>query len=133
MNKKDIIKTLDIASFVSAVIATILVLAFEFVGKYILMKYAIVMYAVCFLTLSVMLGINVYDKFKKQEINAEKQEQKSELKTTETEGVLEDNAEKIDKTETENVSERKKKIMSIVWFSVSVILFVFTCVLLVLY
>ena len=133
MNKKDLLKTLDIASFVSAVIATVLVLAFEFSGKYILMKYAIVMYAVCFLTLSVMLGISVYDKFKKQETKDKNIEEKTESQEKTEEESLEEVEVKTQQTETDNVSENKKKIMSVIWFSVSVVLFVFTCVLLVLY
>ncbi len=121
MNKKDVIKTLDIASFVSAVIATILVLAFEFAGKYILMKYAIVMYAVCFLTLSVMLAINIHTIFSKKEKVEEKQDAGEE-----------ENVEEQEVQTTEETS-KKKKVMSVVWLVISAAAFVFTCVLLALY
>ena len=49
MNKKDILKTLDISSFVSAIIATVLVLIFQFTGNVLVMKYSVIMYVVCFL------------------------------------------------------------------------------------
>ena len=121
MNKKDIIKTLDIASFVSAIIATILVLAFEFAGKYILMKYAIVMYAVCFLTLTVMLAINIHTIFSKKQTAEENQD-----------AVTEENVEE-QEVKTAEGSSKKKKVMSVVWLVISAAAFVFTCVLLALY
>lgn len=66
MTKKDILKTLDIASFISAVVAIILVLVFEITGNALVMKYSLVMYAVCFLSLVVVLSFKVYFAFSKK-------------------------------------------------------------------
>ena len=104
MKKKDIIKAIDIASFTTAIIATILVLIFQFTGENLVMKFSIVFYAVCFLALAVVLGFKTYDVF----LNKSDTEEKEAVTT-------------------------KNKVLSIVWLSLACIAFVFTCVLLVLY
>lgn len=113
MNKKDILKTLDIASFVSAIVATILVLIFQFTGNVLIMKYSIVMYVVCFFMLTIVLSIKVYMTFSK----------KYQVEMAE------------ENIEGENFEENstKKKILSIVCLVLSVIAFIFTFVMLILY
>lgn len=106
MNKKEIIKTLDIASFVSAVIATLLVLIFQFTGEYMVMKASIVMYAACFLLLITLLSLRVYSVFS--------------------------NKEKSDNEESNNASAKSKATV-IVFLVLASIAFIFTCILLVLY
>ena len=104
MKKKDIIKTIDIASFTAAIVATILVLIFQFTGENLVMKFSIVFYEVCFLALAVVFGFKVYDTFAKKSNDENK----------------------------EPVS-KKDKIMVIAFLSLACVAFVFTCVLLVLY
>ena len=104
MKKKDIIKTIDIASFTAAVIATILVLIFQFTGENLVMKFAIVFYAVCFLALAVVFGIKVYDLFSNK-----------------------------DDKEVDEIALKKDKIKMITFLSLVCVAFVLTCVLLVLY
>lgn len=113
MNKKDILKTLDIASFVSAIVATILVLIFQFTGNVLIMKYSIVMYVVCFFMLTIVLSIKVYMTFSK----------KYQVEMAE------------ENIEGENFEENstKKKILSVVCLVLSVIAFIFTFVMLILY
>ncbi len=107
MNKKEIIKTLDIASFVSAVIATLLVLIFQFTGEYMVMKASIVMYAACFLLLVTLLSFKVHSVFSKKE--------------------------KVDGEDDSNEQTSKKKATAIVLLVLASIAFIFTCVFLVLY
>lgn len=119
MNKNDIIKTLDIASFVSAVFATILVLVFQFTGSVAVMKYSIVMYVVCFFMLTIVLSFKVYFAFsKKHQIEIEK-EQEDEKET--------------EITESQETSDTKKKALSIVYLTLSAVALIFTFVLLILY
>lgn len=107
MNKKEVIKTLDISSFVSAVIATLLVLIFEFTGEYMVMKVSIVMYAACFLILITMLSIKVYNTFrKKEEVAGE---------------------------ETGEGSIKKEKVTAVLLLVGACVAFIFTCTLLILY
>ena len=110
---KDILKTLDIASFVSAIVATILVLIFQFTGNVLTMKYSIVMYVVCFFMLTIVLSIKVYMTFSK----------KYQVEMAE------------ENIEGENFEENstKKKILSVVCLVLSVIAFIFTFVMLILY
>ncbi len=113
MNKKDILKTLDISSFVSAIIATVLVLIFQFTGSVAVMKYSIIMYTVCFLILTVVLSIKVYITFSKKH--------QAEMVEENVEG------EKTDENDT------KKKTLSIVYLVLSALAFIFTFVMLILY
>lgn len=103
MNKKDIIKTLDIASFISAVVATILVFIFQFNGQNLVLKYSIIMYAVCFLTLAVMIGFKVHTVFSKK------------------------------KTEDDVNYDVKQKTWVVIWFALAIVAFIFTVVLLAIY
>ena len=107
MNKKEVIKTLDISSFVSAVIATLLVLIFEFTGEYMVMKVSIVMYAACFLILITMLSIRVYNTFKKKEV--------------------------VEGEEVSETSITKQKVTAILLLAGVCVAFIFTCTLLILY
>ena len=72
MSKKDILKTLDLASLISIVIATILVVVFEFVGSYSVIKFAIVMYTAAFLILVVFYSLKLYFSCAGTEENGEK-------------------------------------------------------------
>lgn len=109
MTKKDILKTLDIASFVSAVIATVLVLIFQFTGIVSVMKYSIVMYVVCFLMLTIVLSFKVYMAFSK------KYQEENQNDDNEQDGKM------------------KKKALSIVYLVLSVLAFIFTFVMMILY
>ena len=113
MSKKDIFKILDISSFISAIIATVLVLIFQFTGNTLIMKYSIVMYVVCFLMLTIVLSIKVYMAFSK----------KYQVEMTE------------ENIEGENFEENsaKKKTLSIVYLVLSALAFIFTFVMLILY
>ena len=107
MSKKDIIKTLDIASFIAAIAATLLVLVFQFRGSSLAIKTSIIMYAVCFLTLAVVLGFKVYEVFSNK--MTEDAENSGEPKTT------------------------KQKVLAVLWLALLILAFVCTCVLLALY
>ena len=65
MTKKDFLKTLDIASLISIVCATIFVFAYQFSGAYNLIKFAIIMYTASFLILTVFYGLQTYYVFSK--------------------------------------------------------------------
>ena len=110
MNKKDILKTLDIASFVSAIIATVLVLIFQFTGQVSVMKYSIVMYTVCFLMLTIVFSFKVYLAFSKK---VQDEENKEDLNNEQ--------------------NDTKKKTLSIVYLVLSALAFIFTFVMLILY
>ncbi len=121
MNKKDIVKTLDIASFVAAVVATILVLIFQFTGSVSVMKYSIIMYVVCFMMLTIVLSFKVYFAFSnKHQAEEQTKTQESNVETEENDAQAESN-------------DTKKKTLSIVYLALSAIAFIFTFVLLILY
>ena len=65
MNKKDILKTLDIASMVSIFIATLLVFIYQFVGEYQVVRFAVIMYTASFLILTVFYALKTYFVFSK--------------------------------------------------------------------
>lgn len=67
MNKKEVLKVIDIASFVAAAIATILVLIFEFTGVVTVLKVGIYMYEVCLLALIVFCGVRMFYAYRKKE------------------------------------------------------------------
>jgi hypothetical protein len=71
MNKKEILKVLDIASLVSIVIATVLVLLFEFTGLSLLVRYSIVFYTASFLIAIVFFSLRLYYGRKKYSENSE--------------------------------------------------------------
>ena len=71
MNKKDILKTLDIASIVSIFIATLLVFIYQFVGEYQVVRFAVIMYTASFLILTVFYAIKTYFVFSKTQENGE--------------------------------------------------------------
>lgn len=111
MTKKDIIKTLDIASFISAVIAIILVVIFEISGNALVMKYSLVMYAVCFLALVAVLSFKVYFAFSK----------KYQAEMTNDDSVLDFSKDK------------KNKVYSIVYLVFASLALIFTFVMLIMY
>lgn len=67
MNKKEIIKILDLASFVAVIIATFLVVLFQITGIDFQIKLALVMYDATTLMLSVMFALKLAFSLKKQE------------------------------------------------------------------
>lgn len=132
MTKKDIIKTLDIASFIAVIVATILVFVFQFTGEYLVMKYSIIMYDVTFLTLVVVLSFKVYEVFSKKEIvDAEKKEAETE-NVENAENVETEEHKEEQSAEAEN-NTKQAKTKAIVWLVLASVAFVFTTVLMVLY
>ena len=71
MNKKDFLKTLDIASFVAIVIATILVFIFQFNGEYLVVKFAIITYSSSFALMATYYGLTLAYNLKKTTQNNE--------------------------------------------------------------
>ena len=65
MTKKDFLKTLDVASLISIVCATIFVFTYQFSGAYNLIKFAIIMYTASFLILAVFYALQTYYVFAK--------------------------------------------------------------------
>lgn len=65
MKKKDILKTLDIASLVSIFIATVLVIVYQFTASYQVIRFSIVMYTASFFILTVFYAIKTYFVFAK--------------------------------------------------------------------
>ena len=81
MNKKDILNILDITSFISISIATVLVLIFEYAGYISVVTYAIIMYSVSFLILTIFYALKVYCAYKGITIENEKEEYTKKQKT----------------------------------------------------
>ena len=71
MNKKDFLKTLDLASFVAIIIATILVFVFQLNGEYIVIKFAIIMYTASFALMTVFYSLTLFFNLKKTTQNDE--------------------------------------------------------------
>lgn len=71
MNKKDFLKTLDLASFVAIIIATILVFVFQLNGEYMVIKFSIIMYAASFALMSVFYSLTLFFNLKKTTQNDE--------------------------------------------------------------
>ena len=105
MTKKDFLKTLDIASLISIVCATIFVFAYQFSGAYNLIKFAIIMYTASFLILTVFYGLQTYYVFAK---------------------TLQDGKPVCEMT-------KKDKIFLVTKFVLSVLAFAFTLIILILY
>ena len=104
MNKKEILKVIDLSSLVSLAVATILVFVFQFTGNALTVKYALVLYTSAFLLLSIFLAIKTIFCFKKIKIDDE------EVELT-----------------------KKDKTFLCVKLALSVILFVFSLVIFILY
>ncbi len=115
MKKDDILKILDFASFVLIIIATILVILFEFLGGYGFMKSAIVLYFVGFLLLSAFLSARVYFAFAKKKPTEEAVTGEEKLASTEL------------------VETKKQKGMLIAMLVISIIVLIFTLVVMILY
>lgn len=118
MKKDEILKILDIASFIMIIAATVLVVIFEFAGGYGFMKCSIIMYFLGLLLLSVLLGIRVYFAFAKKQINED-----------------ESNTENADETSKTNSAElsKKQKIGLIAMLAASIAILIFTLVVMILY
>lgn len=108
MKKDELLKILDFASFMLIIIATLLVIVFEFVGSYAVMKCAIVIYFIGLLVLTIFLSFRVYFAFKKI-------------------------AEPKEGENTPDIANKKQKIINIVMLVVSAIAMVFTFVVMILY
>ncbi len=114
MKKDEILKYLDIASFSLIIIATCLVLIFEFVGTYALMKVSIILYFVGLLLLTVLLAMRVYFAFAKAKNNAS-DNQGSEV------------------TESSNSISKGKKASLIAMLVVSAAALIFTLVIMIMF
>lgn len=66
MKKDEILKILDIASYILIIVATFLVVLFEFVGSEIIMKIALAIYFVGLLALTALLCAKTYFEFSKK-------------------------------------------------------------------
>lgn len=106
MNKKDFLKTLDLASFVAIIIATILVFVFQLNGEYMVIKFAIIMYTASFALMTVFYSLTLF-------FNLKKTTQNDEL-------VVED-------------MNKKQRAFLITKIALSAIAFVFTLVIVILY
>lgn len=60
MTKKDILKALDNASYISIISASMLVLIFEFTAVLFLLKLSIILFGASFLMLGVLCGLKLY-------------------------------------------------------------------------
>lgn len=60
MTKKNILKTLDYASYSSLVAGAILVLLFEFISSLVIFKLALVLFGAAFLMLTVLCSLKLY-------------------------------------------------------------------------
>lgn len=60
MTKKNLLKTLDLASYVSLVIGACLVLIFEFVAKLLIVKFSMILFGTAFLILCVLCSFKLY-------------------------------------------------------------------------
>ncbi len=104
MNKKEILKVFDLSSLVSLLIATILVIIFQFTGNSLVVRYALVLYTSSFLLLTVFLSIKTIFCFKNI---------------------------KIDENEAELT--KKEKIFLCVKLALAAMLFVFSLIIFILY
>ncbi len=71
MNKKEVLRTLDLASFVAIILATIMVFIFQFVGDYVVIKVAVIMYAASFAIMTLFYALKLYYNIKKTMQNDE--------------------------------------------------------------
>ena len=71
MNKKDFLRTLDLASFVAIVIATILVFIFQLNGEYMVIKFSIIMYTASFALMALFYTLTLVYNLKKATQNDE--------------------------------------------------------------
>lgn len=83
MTKQNLLKILDIGSYVSLIIASILVLLYEFVGEAVLMKVSVVVYGVAFLMLVVLCVMKLifmkHDAKENDELLVDKTKEKTAL------------------------------------------------------
>lgn len=60
MSKKNLLKTLDMASYTSMIIAAIMVVIFEFTSTLVVFRLSIVLFAAAFLILCVLNAMKLY-------------------------------------------------------------------------
>lgn len=119
MKKTDLLKIIDISSFVAVCVATALVVIFQFVGESVLITIAMSFYALGFLMLSVQFGFKVFENFSKKSVQQPAEEPSAEELT--------------DSTESETVPSKKTKTWNIAGLVGSFLVFVFTIVVIILY
>lgn len=105
MNKRDFLKTLDVASLIAIAVSTVLVFIYQMVGTYQVIKFALIMYTASFLILTAFYGLKTFFVFAK----------------TKEDGVIMFEMQK------------KDKALLLTKLALSVIAFVFTLVILILY
>lgn len=132
MKKQNIMKIIDIASFAAVCIATLLVFVFQFVGEAVIVKVALGFYALGFLMLSVQFGLKVYDNFFAENASESKNEIQNEADALKAETIAE-NADKNNQNEQNQTNEKTVKAWNIVGLAGSILVFVFTLVVLILY
>ncbi len=118
MKKDEILKFLDIATFALIIIATVLVVIFEFVGGYGFMKCSVVLYFVGLLLLTVLLSIRIYYAFGKNKVNGT---------------VLNENTSESNTKSNVDEMSKKQKIGLILMLVASIIILIFTFVVMILY
>ena len=119
MNKKDVLKVLDIAGLFAVVLASLLVLIFEFTGTSILVKYAIAFYVAGFAIATVYFSIMTYNAFK---TNNKEQLQEAEIETNQNDEAI-----------TKEDKPQAKKSTLIVKLVLCSIALIFTAIVLFLY
>lgn len=132
MKKQNIMKIIDIASFAAVCIATLLVFVFQFVGEAVIVKVALGFYALGFLMLSVQFGLKIYDNFFAENASEPKNEIQNEADALKAETIAEEPAVTVENNGT-IANEKSTKIWNIVGLAGSILVFVFTLVVLILY
>ncbi len=66
MNKKEVLKLLDYASYIALLIATVLIIIFEVTANMGVYKIGLIVYEVCFLILIVFTIMRISSVFKKE-------------------------------------------------------------------
>ena len=64
MNKKEILKALDIAGIIAILIATVLAFVYQFVAEYQVIRFSIIMYTSAFAILTVFYAVKTFFVFK---------------------------------------------------------------------
>lgn len=60
MTKKNLLKTLDTASYVSLIVGACLVLIFEFVAELLVLRFSMILFGTAFLILCVLCSLKLY-------------------------------------------------------------------------
>ena len=124
MNKEKILKVVDIVSFSAVIVATVLVFVFQFVAEPVLVKISMVFYSIGFLMLGTQFAFSVYENFSKKTEQDKLQIKPKENKDLENQSVSQ---------ETKKNTDTKSKVWNICGLCGSVLMFVFTLIVLILY